>query len=46
VVFFPSETLGAGEVVSIGNPKGEKLIVAGKAVQVFPGSGDPDDLGS
>jgi hypothetical protein len=44
-LFFPTETLQAGAVVSIGDPKGRKLVGQGKAVQtVFPGSGDPDDL--
>lgn len=44
-LFFPSETLPAGAVISIGGPRGKKLVSQGKAIQVaFPGSGDPDDL--
>jgi hypothetical protein len=43
-LFFPSETLRAGTVVSIGDPKGRKLIGQGKAVRhAFPAS-DPDDV--
>jgi len=43
-LFFPSETLRAGTVVSIGDPKGRKLVGQGKAIQhVFPAS-DPDDV--
>jgi hypothetical protein len=43
-VFFPGETLRAGTVVSIGGPKGRKLVGQGKAIQhVFP-AGDPDDV--
>ena len=46
-LFYPSEVLPVGAVASIGDPKGRKLVQAGKAVKVaFPPSADPDDVNS
>jgi hypothetical protein len=44
-LFFPSETLPAGTITSIGDPRGQRLVSQGKATKIaFPPGSDPDDV--